>query len=96
MTRLEKLCPTVPGAGNAEAEQTAPHAITSINPSLVLTRTLEMPDDVLAEGRAVLQTVRCTVAEHGEILRPSLRVFEPGGEDDFFRARPCPRRDRLQ
>src|SRR4051794_29461900 len=40
----------------------------------VLTQTLELPEDVLAEGQAIPPAVRCTVAEHGETLRPELAV----------------------
>ncbi len=42
----------------------------------VLTQTLELPDDVLAEGQAVPPTIRCTVAEHGETLRPDVAVMQ--------------------
>lgn len=44
----------------------------------VLAQTLELPDDVLAEGQAVPPTLRCTVAEHGETLRPDLAVMQGG------------------
>jgi hypothetical protein len=40
----------------------------------VLTQTLEMPDDVLAEGQAVAN-LKHEVAEHGETLRPDYAVI---------------------
>ena len=48
----------------------------------VLKQTLGLPDDVIAEGQAIPQTLRVTIAEHGETLRPDL-VFgiRRAGED---------------
>src|SRR5690242_4653611 len=38
----------------------------------VLQQTLGFPDEVLAQGQAISQTLKATVAEHGETLRPDL------------------------
>src|SRR5271167_1032953 len=35
----------------------------------VLKQTLGLPDEVLVEGQNIPQTLRATIAEHGEILR---------------------------
>jgi hypothetical protein len=46
--------------------------------NFVLKRTLEFPDDVLAEGQAIPQTVQVSVGEQGEVLRPDLAVMDQG------------------
>ena len=43
----------------------------------VLTETLGMPDEVLAEGQGLPPGLGATVAEHGETLRPDLAVLDP-------------------
>ena len=43
----------------------------------VLQQTLELPDTVLAQGQAISQTLKATIAEHGETLRPDLVVHTP-------------------
>ncbi len=45
----------------------------------VLKQTLGLPDEVIAEGQNIPQTLRATVAEHGETLRPDLVVRNPEG-----------------
>jgi hypothetical protein len=47
--------------------------------NFVLKQTLSLPDEVLAEGQAIPQTLRATVAEHGETLRPDVVVRNPDG-----------------
>src|SRR5947209_1612718 len=44
----------------------------------VLTRTLELPDEVLAEGQALPQTLNVPVGEQREVLRPDLAVMDGG------------------
>src|SRR5215467_9601966 len=36
----------------------------------VLTRTLGLPEEVLAEGQDIPQTLKAIISEHGETLRP--------------------------
>jgi len=43
----------------------------------VLTRTLELPDEVIAEGQSIPPTLKATIAEQGETLRPDLVIVEP-------------------
>ncbi len=43
----------------------------------VLKETLGLPDEVLAEAQDIPQTLRATIAEHGETLRPDLIVRNP-------------------
>jgi methylase of polypeptide subunit release factors len=43
----------------------------------VLTRTLEFPEDLIAQGQAVPPALRVPVAEHGEILMPDLMIRTP-------------------
>ncbi len=45
----------------------------------VLKQTLGLPDEVLAEGQEIPQSLRATIAEHGETLRPDLIVRNPEG-----------------
>lgn len=40
----------------------------------VLRNTLELPDEVLAEGQAIPESIKTTLPEYGEVLRPSLMV----------------------
>lgn len=48
----------------------------------VLRQTLELPDEVVAEGQEVPQTLKATVSEHGETLRPDIVVKNPESGDD--------------
>jgi hypothetical protein len=43
----------------------------------VLTQTLGLPGEVLAEGQAIPATIKATVSEHGETLRPDFLVRNP-------------------
>ena len=45
--------------------------------NFVLKQTLGLPDEVLAEGQDIPQTLRATIAEHGETLRPDVVVRNP-------------------
>jgi hypothetical protein len=45
--------------------------------NFVLKQTLGLPDEVLVEGQAIPQTLRVTIAEQGETLRPDLVVKNP-------------------
>ena len=45
----------------------------------VLKQTLGLPDEVLAEGQEIPQTLKATIAEHGETLRPDVVVAQPRG-----------------
>ena len=40
----------------------------------VLKQTLGLPESVIAEGQAISQTLKATVSEHGETLRPDVVV----------------------
>src|SRR5262249_54959840 len=53
----------------------------------VLKQTLGLPDEVLIEGQAIPQTLRATIAEHGETLRPDLVVRSPEGVPNAGKAR---------
>src|SRR4051794_6347635 len=44
----------------------------------VLTETLEVPEDVLAEGQTILAGIRCDIPEQGETVRPDLAVLHEG------------------
>src|SRR5208337_1799071 len=48
---------------------------------------LGLPDEVLAEGQNIPQTLKATIAEHGETLRPDLVVRNPGGVTNAGNAR---------
>ena len=50
----------------------------------VLRHLLEFPDEVLAEGQGIPQTLRADIREHGETLRPDIAVLQP---DDSNRPR---------
>jgi hypothetical protein len=43
----------------------------------VLTQTLGLPDEVLAEGQDIPQTLKAVISEHGETLRPDFLVRNP-------------------
>ena len=45
----------------------------------VIKQGLGLPDEVLAEGQNIPQTLKATIAEHGETLRPDLVVRNPEG-----------------
>jgi hypothetical protein len=45
----------------------------------VLEQTLELPDEVIAEGQAIPQTLKAVIAEHGETLRPDIVILNPEG-----------------
>lgn len=53
----------------------------------VLKQTLGLPDEVLAEAQAVSQTLKATIAEHGEVLRPDAVVKNPEGVPNAGKAR---------
>ncbi|MBX0330836.1 hypothetical protein K2Z83_24565 [Oscillochloris sp. ZM17-4] len=44
----------------------------------VLREVLGFPDELLASGPAIPESLRATVAEHGEILRPDLVILRSG------------------
>ncbi|MCG3145312.1 MAG: hypothetical protein HONDAALG_02901 [Gammaproteobacteria bacterium] len=43
----------------------------------VLEQTLGLPAEVLAEGQSIPETIKATVSEHGEMLRPDIIVRNP-------------------
>ena len=45
----------------------------------VLTQTLELPEEVIADGQSISPTLKATIAEQGETLRPDLVIVEPEG-----------------
>jgi hypothetical protein len=45
----------------------------------VLKQTLGLPDEVLAEGQSIPQTLKATISEHGETLQPNVVVRDPEG-----------------
>ena len=53
----------------------------------VLKETLGLPNETLAEGQDIPQTLRATIAEHGETLRPDLVVRNPERVPDAGKAR---------
>ncbi len=53
----------------------------------VLRETLELPDEVILEGQALLPALEARMAEHGETLRPDLAVANPEGFPDEGKAR---------
>ncbi len=53
----------------------------------VLRQTLGLTDEVLAEGQAVPQTLKATISEHGEVLRPDGVVRNPEGVPHAGKAR---------
>jgi hypothetical protein len=54
-------------------------AIHTVWIKFVLNQTLGLPEEVLAEGQKIPQTIKATVAEHGETLRPDFVVRNPEG-----------------
>jgi len=57
-----------------------------INPAIhlnwirfVLKAILQLPDNCIAEGQAIPQTLQVNVAEHGELLRPNIIIKNPDG-----------------
>ena len=55
--------------------------------NFVLKQTLGLPDEVIVEGQDIPQTLRATIAEHGETLRPDVVVRNPEGVPDAGKAR---------
>ena len=55
--------------------------------NFVLKQTLKLPDEVLAEGQDIPQSLKATIAEHGETLRPDVVVRNPEGVPDAGKAR---------
>jgi hypothetical protein len=53
----------------------------------VLKQTLGLPDEVVAEAQSIPQTLKATIAEHGETLRPDLIVRNPEGTANAGRVR---------
>ena len=53
----------------------------------VLLQTLALPDEVLAEGQAVAESLKATISEHGETLRPDIIVRNPEDAPDPGKAR---------
>jgi hypothetical protein len=53
----------------------------------VLKQTLGLPDEVIADGQEIPQTLRVSIAEHGETLRPDLVVRNPEGASDAGKVR---------
>ncbi len=49
----------------------------------VLKETLGLPDQVLAEGQTIPQTLKAAIAEHAETLRPDLVVRNPVGSGEW-------------
>src|SRR4051812_15940992 len=71
---------------NQQGEQPNP-AIHREWINFVLKQTLGLPDEVVAEGQDIPQTLRATIAEHGETLRPDVVVRNPEGVPDAGKAR---------
>ena len=55
--------------------------------NFVLKQTLGLPDEVIADGQEIPQTLRVTIAEHGETLRPDLIIRNPAGVPDAGKVR---------
>ncbi len=53
----------------------------------VLGQTLALPDEVLADGQAIPQTIEATVPEHGETLWPDFMARNPEGVPDAGKPR---------
>ncbi len=53
----------------------------------VLRHTLELPDEVIAEGQDIPQSLKATVSEHGETLRPDIVVRNPDDAPDAGKPR---------
>ena len=54
--------------------------------TFVLREVLELPDEVIAEGQGIQQTLQTIIPEHDETLRPDFVVVNPPGRP--MRARP--------
>jgi hypothetical protein len=73
-----------------DENQTCPRPQAAIHAAwikFVLQQTLGLLDEVLAEGQGIPQTIKATVAEHGETLRPDFVVHNPDGVADAGKAR---------
>jgi hypothetical protein len=53
----------------------------------VLRDTLELPDEVLAEGQALPPGLEAYIAEHNETLRPDVAIVNPQGVPDAGKPR---------
>ena len=61
----------------------------------VLTQTLELDDEVLAEGQAISQTLQAEVPEHHELLRPSIVLVDPNTKKPRLLVQVYPRSQEL-
>lgn len=61
----------------------------------VLTKTLEYDESLLAEGQAIPQTLQVEVAEHGELLRPSIVLNDPATKKSRMLIQTYPRTQDL-
>ncbi len=61
----------------------------------VLTKTLDLDEQVLAEGQAIPQTLHVEVAEHHELLRPSIVATDPSGNKARLLVQVYPRSQEL-
>ena len=43
----------------------------------MLRQTLELPDEVVATGQDIPQSLKATISEHGETLRPDIVIRDP-------------------
>jgi hypothetical protein len=64
---------------NAQAGRRTNPAIHGQWIRFVLRTILQLPDDCIAEGQAIPQTLQVNVAEHGELLRPNIVIKNPDG-----------------
>ena len=53
----------------------------------ILKNTLALPDEVVAEGQAIPQTLKATIALHNETLRPDIAIRNPNNEPNAGVAR---------
>ncbi len=53
----------------------------------VLGTVLNLPEEVIAEGQAIPETLRATIAEHRETLRPDIVIRNPASRGDGQKAR---------
>jgi hypothetical protein len=61
----------------------------------VLTNTLELDDQALAEGQAIPQTLQVEVPEHHELLRPSIVLIDPSTKKPRMLVKTYPRSQEL-
>ena len=61
----------------------------------VLRSTLDLDERVLAEGQAIPQTLQVEIPEHGELLRPSTVVDDPGTKKPRMLVQTYPRSQEL-